>query len=94
MAHYVIQFIINNSVINVSKQSIIGSTLITADGMSLIWSAKDLSGKRKKWPEVVRMTKELFNKIESNGINVNGVVTDSASEYAAARYKFSLNYVF
>jgi hypothetical protein len=67
--------------------------LVTADGMSLIWNAKDLSGKRKKWPEVVRMTKDLFNEIENHGIKVNGVVTDSASEYAAARYKFSLNYM-
>ncbi|CAG8760448.1 21222_t:CDS:2, partial [Gigaspora rosea] len=62
---------------NVASQNIIGSTLITADGLSLPWNVEDLSNKHKNWQSVVLMTKNLFNSIEARGILINGLVTDS-----------------
>ncbi|CAG8769273.1 4836_t:CDS:1, partial [Racocetra fulgida] len=45
-----------------------------------------------KTPEVVKITNDLFTKFEKNNIKVNCLVTDSASEFMAARLRLRTSY--
>jgi hypothetical protein len=73
---------------NIIKQEILGMVLATSEGEILIWGAEDISGKRKQYAEIMNLVHELFEKFSKNDIKVNGLVTDSAPELAAARFLF------
>jgi hypothetical protein len=70
---------------NVSRQHLLGVILITSSGEVVIWKAVDYGGKRGTGNDVVQTTEELFIELQQMNINVNGLITDSASENAAAR---------
>ncbi|CAG8660791.1 25063_t:CDS:2 [Dentiscutata erythropus] len=70
---------------NIKKESLLEIALINSSGKTLIWGTEDISGKRTRWPEIVKITNDLFIKLEEDNIKVNCLVTDSASEFMAAR---------
>ncbi|CAG8806702.1 5345_t:CDS:1, partial [Racocetra fulgida] len=51
---------------------------------TLIWGAKNIYGKYTRWSVIVKITNDLFIKLEEDNIKVNCLVTDSASEFIAA----------
>jgi hypothetical protein len=71
---------------NIIKQEILGIVLVTSMGETLVWGGEDISSERAKYTLVIEKVKMLFQKLEEIGIKVNGLVTDSAPEYSAARY--------
>ena len=70
---------------NVAKQEILGSILITSKGELLIWKAKDVTGEPKKWENIIRMIESFFDMFKTENIQIIGLVTDSASQYAATK---------
>ena len=71
---------------NVSKQNLLGSVLFISLNDMIIWKVEDISGKRYTWEIVYNETIKAFEQLEQQNIKVNGLITDSASENAAARY--------
>jgi hypothetical protein len=70
---------------NVAKQNILGFVLTRSDGQVLIWGAEDISCQRSHTEAVVQKISEFINTTRIKNININGLVTDSASAYNAAR---------
>lgn len=71
---------------NVVNQNLIGSVLITSKGEVLVWKAYDISTERSRTEEVKEKIESLTKDVQDAGIKVAAVVTDSASQYASARY--------
>jgi hypothetical protein len=70
---------------NVTKQNILGFVLTRSDGQVLIWGAEDISCQRSNTETVVQKINEFIDAIRIKDIKINGLVTDSASAYNAAR---------
>ena len=71
---------------NIAQQHIFGIVLITSTGEMIIWKAIDCGGNRGTANEIIRITQQLFTELDQENIKINGLVTDSASENASARY--------
>jgi hypothetical protein len=71
---------------NVAHHNLLGSVLFTSKGDMIIWKVEDISGKRSTGDIVIAETKRSFEQLEQKQIKINGLITDSASENAAARY--------
>jgi len=71
---------------NIKQEHLFGVVFITSSGKTLIWGAKDISDQRSKTEDVKMLIKSLMNNAESKQIKINCYVSDSAGEYAAARY--------
>ncbi|CAG8832475.1 35253_t:CDS:1, partial [Racocetra persica] len=69
---------------NVINQEILGSVLIMSNGETLVWNVIDISGRRKKYEDIMEMTEEIFREIDALEIKINGLVTDSDAAYAAS----------
>lgn len=71
---------------NVKQEHLFGVVFITSHGKTLIWGSKNISDQRSKTEDVKMLIKSLMNNAESKQIKINCYVSDSAGEYAAARY--------
>jgi hypothetical protein len=71
---------------NVKQENLFGVVFITSTGEILIWGARDISDERSKTEDVINHIKEIMVEAEQKQININCFVSDSAGEYAAARY--------
>jgi hypothetical protein len=71
---------------NVKQEHLFGVVFITSAGETLIWGAKDISNERSKTENVINHIKNIMDEAEKNNIKINCFVSDSAGEYAAARY--------
>ena len=71
---------------NVKQEHIWGVVFITSSGQPLVWGAHDISAERSKNEDVLRHIKNLINETEEKNIFIKAFVSDSAGEYAAARY--------
>ncbi|CAG8592318.1 14687_t:CDS:2, partial [Gigaspora rosea] len=70
---------------NVMNQELMGMVFVTSSGETLIWGAEDISIERQRQEEVISRIRALFDEAKELNIRVNGLVTDSAEAYAAAR---------
>lgn len=70
---------------NVLKQNILGLVIIRSDGQVLVWGAQNISGHRGDAKEAVNQISSFIKNSQSKNVNINAVVTDSASAYTAAR---------
>lgn len=75
---------------NVKQENLFGVVFITSTGEILIWGARDISAERSKTEDVINHIKDIMAEAEKNQIKINCFVSDSAGEYAAARYVFSI----
>ncbi|CAG8808787.1 22777_t:CDS:2 [Cetraspora pellucida] len=76
---------------NIIKQNILGVVLITSSGKPLIWKAEDISGNLQNWQTIYKYVIEFFEEAKNNNIKIIALVTDSASENAAARKRLQKN---
>ncbi|CAG8662860.1 2152_t:CDS:2, partial [Racocetra fulgida] len=60
--------LIYNSWKNVKKESLLGIALINSKEKTLIWGAEDISRKCTRWPEIVKITNNLFIKLVDDNI--------------------------
>jgi len=79
---------------NVARQHIFGVVLVTSTGEMIIWKAIDCGGNRGTANEIIRITQQLFTELDQKDIKVNGLVTDSASENASARYIYFYLFIY
>ena len=77
---------------NIKQEHLFGVVFITSTGETLIWGAKDISDERSKTENVINHIKNIMVEAENKNIKINCFVTDSAGEYAAARYVLSNEY--
>src|SRR5439155_642213 len=61
---------------------------ITSFGQPLVWGAHDISAERSKTEDVLRHIENLINETEEKNIFIKAFISDSAGEYAAARYVY------
>jgi hypothetical protein len=73
---------------NVKQEHLFGVVFITSAGETLIWGANDISDERSKTEDVINHIKDIMIDAEKKNIKINCFVSDSAGEYAAARYVF------
>jgi len=71
---------------NVRSEHLFGVVFITSEGKTITWGAKDISSERSKTQNVICLIKELMEQAYKHKINIKYFVSDSAGEYAAARY--------
>ena len=71
---------------NIKQEHLFGVVFITSTGETLIWGAKDISDERSKTENVIDHIKNIMKEAENKKIKINCFVSDSAGEYAAARY--------
>jgi Protein of unknown function (DUF 659) len=71
---------------NIKQEHLFGVVFITSTGETLIWGAKDISDERSKTENVINHIKNTMMEAKDENIKINCFVTDSAGEYAAARY--------
>jgi hypothetical protein len=71
---------------NVRSEHLFGVVFITSEGKSLTWGAKDISSERSKTSDVISHIEDLMEQACKYQINIKCFVSDSAGEYAAARY--------
>jgi hypothetical protein len=71
---------------NVRSEHLFGVIFITSEGKSLTWGAKDISSERSKTSNVISHIKDIMEQVHKYQINIKCFVSDSAGEYAAARY--------
>jgi cation transport ATPase len=60
--------------------------LITTSGQPLIWGAYDVSAQRSKTEDVIKHIEKLMTDADEKRVNIKAFISDSAGEYAAARY--------
>jgi len=63
-----------------------GVVFITSMGEILIWGARDISDGKSKTEDVINHIKDIMAEAEQKQVKINCFVSDSAGEYAAARY--------
>ena len=73
---------------NVKQEHIWGVVFITSFGQPLVWGAHDISAERSKTEDVLRHIENLINETEEKNIFIKAFISDSAGEYAAARYVY------
>jgi hypothetical protein len=71
---------------NVRSEHLFGVVFITSEGKVITWGAKDISSERSKTQDVICHIKDIMEQADEHKININCFVSDSAGEYAAARY--------
>ena len=71
---------------NIRSEHLFGVVFITSEGKSLTWGAKNISSKRSKTSDVISHIKDIMEQAHKHQINIKCFVSDSAGEYAAARY--------
>ena len=71
---------------NVRSEHLFGVVFITSEEKSLTWGAKDISSERSKTCDVISHIKDIMDQAHKHQINIKCFVSDSAGEYAAARY--------
>ena len=69
-----------------------GVVFITTSGQPLIWGAYDISAERSKTEDVIRHIEKLMSDANKDHINIKAFISDSAGEYAAARYVIYVNF--
>jgi hypothetical protein len=72
--------------VNVRSEHLFGVMFITSEGKTITWGAKDISSNRSKTQDVVYYIKDIMEQADKYNIKINCFVSDSAGEYAAARY--------
>ena len=63
-----------------------GIVFITSKGQPLIWGAQETSSERSRTEDVIRHIEQLMDEANKQKINIKAFVSDSAGEYAAARW--------
>jgi hypothetical protein len=71
---------------NVKQENLFGVIFITSNGETLIWGASDISDERSRTEDVINHITNIMNEAKKENIKINCFVSDSAGEYAAARY--------
>src|SRR4051794_24995178 len=71
---------------NVRSKHLFGVVFITSEGRTITWGAKDISSERSKTQNVICHIKDIMEQAHQYNINIKYFVSDSAGEYAAARY--------
>ncbi|CAB5381510.1 unnamed protein product [Rhizophagus irregularis] len=71
---------------NVKQENIWGVVLITSKGQPLIWGAHETSSERSRTEDVMRHIEQLIDETENKNIYIKAFISDSAGEYAAARW--------
>ena len=71
---------------NVRSEHLFGVVFITSEGKTITWGAKDISSERSKTQNVICHIKDIMEQAHKYKINIKFFVSDSAGEYAAARY--------
>ena len=71
---------------NVRSEHLFGVVFITSEGKTITWDAKDISSERSKTQNVICHIKDIMEQALEHNINIKCFVSDSAEEYAAARY--------
>ena len=71
---------------NVRSEHLFGVVFIISEGKSLTWGTKDISSERSKTCDVISHIKDIMDQAHKHQINIKCFVSDSAGEYAAARY--------
>jgi hypothetical protein len=79
---------------NVRSEHLFGVVFITSEGKTITWGAKDISFERSKTQNVIRHIKDVMEEAHKHKINIKCFVSDSAGEYAAARYYIILLKLF
>ena len=79
---------------NVKQEHLWGVILITTSGQPLVWGAYDISTERSKIENVIKHIEKLMSETDEKHINIKAFISDSAGEYAAARYDFIKQYIF
>ena len=72
------------------QEHIWGVVFLTTSGQPLIWGAYNISAERSKTEDVIRHIKKLMADANEGHINIKAFISDSAGEYAAARYVITL----
>ena len=72
--------------VNVQSEHLFGVMFITSEGKTITWGAKDISSERSKTQDVIYHIKDIMEQASKHNINIKCFVSDSAGEYAAARY--------
>ncbi|GBC05737.1 hypothetical protein RclHR1_00640025 [Rhizophagus clarus] len=67
------------------NKQLLGAVIMTSKGRPYIWKAVDISLERKTHVEVMEKTEAMISDLNSKGVNICAIVTDSASAYVAAR---------
>ncbi|CAG8659809.1 9138_t:CDS:2, partial [Gigaspora rosea] len=75
---------------NIVNQELMGVVFVTSSGETLIWGAEDISIEWQRQEKVISRIRALFDEAKELNIRVNGLVTDSARAYAAARHSLSV----
>ena len=70
---------------NIKKENLLDFALVTSQEKTLIWKTKDITSQCSQYQEIILMTEELIQEIEAKEIKINVIVTNSASEFKAAR---------
>jgi hypothetical protein len=73
---------------NVKQEHIWGVVFITSQGQPLVWGAQEISSQRSRTEDAIRHIESLMIEAREKGINIKAFVSDSAGEYAAARYVY------
>lgn len=71
---------------NVRSEHLFGVVFITLEGKTITWGAKDISSERSKTQDVIYHIKDIMEQASNHNIRIKCFVSDSAGEYAAARY--------
>jgi hypothetical protein len=77
-----------------SEHLLFGVVFITSEGKTITWGAKDISSERSKTQNVISHIKDIMEEAHKHKINIKCFVSDSAEEYAAARYYIILLKLF
>jgi hypothetical protein len=79
---------------NIKQKHLFGVVFITSTGETLIWGVKDISDERSKTENVINHIKNIMLEAKKEKIKINCFVSDSAGEYAAARYVIIFTQIF
>lgn len=77
---------------NIKQEHLFGIVLITSKGEALVWNARDISSQRSRTGDVKLLINNIMDSAEEENIRINCYVSDSASEYAAARRQLRVEF--
>jgi len=74
---------------NVKMEQLWGIVFITSKGQPLVWGAYEISAERSRTADVIRHIEEMMKDAKQKNVNIKAFVSNSAGEYAAARYNLN-----
>ncbi|PKY55008.1 hypothetical protein RhiirA4_305502, partial [Rhizophagus irregularis] len=77
---------------NVKIEQLWGVVFITSKGQPLVWGAHEISAERSRTTDVIQHIEEMMEDAKNKYVCIKAFVSDSAGEYAAARWQMRRKY--